>query len=49
MKMSTMIARETQFKTLHFNLISQFVLLNRGTGGHGYVSMKDEKENEKQT
>ena len=49
MKTSTTIARETQFKTLYFNLISQFILLNRGTGGHVYVSMRKEKENEKQT
>ena len=44
MKVSTTITRETQFKTLHFNLIGQFVLLDRGTGGHGYISMGNEKE-----
>ena len=49
MKTSTTIARETQFKTLYFNLISQFILLNKGTGGHVYVSIRNEKENGKQT
>ena len=49
MKMSTTITRETQFETLYFNLISQFVLLNRGTGGHDYVSMGMKKKMKKQT
>ena len=49
MKMSTIITRETQFETLYFNPISQFILFDRGTGGHVYVSMRNEKENEKQT
>lgn len=48
MKTSTTITRETQFETFHFNLISQFVLLDGGTGGHGYVSIREEKENKKQ-
>ena len=45
-KMSIMIARKTQFKTLHFNLIGQFVLLNGGTGGHVYVSMRNGENEE---
>ena len=45
-KTSITIARETQFETLHFNLIGQFILLDGGTGGHVYVSIRNGENEE---